>query len=402
MMHTVAVNLYVSRRRDHHDKYWKMSDSPAKNLCHDMHSSLDVWWGPHGWRGKPCCLSSPEHTATLLGPRLQQKDWFHSLWPELRADNLADRALDPMLCGPCVDTECVGKQSRRVGELVRRGGRLQSPVVGPRYLEIAMDMTCNSACMICGNDRSSFWKRYSDRPRDLRQASQGDIDQLLENLDLSQLDHITILGGEPLLTDRHLMFLRSLERRDVDLSRVELWYPTNGSRRVDSEVLELWARCRQVILQFSIDDTGAAFNYQRFPGDWNSVTENMHWFRDNLPANVLIRVERTVGLLNAHRLLYLDRWVREEFPHNAYDQPVELVDHMCRGVFDMSNISGRHLAALRGDPGGYELLKRLHPMDGIQRTDLRNAEVLAFVERQDALRGVSITDYFPDFKHLYR
>ena len=367
-----------------------------------MHSSLDVSWGPRGWQAKPCCFSSSDHLGTQLGPRLQQKDWFHSLWPDLREDNLADKALDPMLCGACVDDECVGKQSRRVGELIRRGARLQSPVVGPRYLEIAMDMTCNSACMICGNARSSFWKRYSDRPRDLTRASQGDIDQLLENLDLSQLDHITILGGEPLLTDRHLMLLRSLERKGVDLSRVELWYPTNGSCRVDGEVLELWSRIRQVILQFSLDDTGEAFNYQRFPGDWNSVTENMWWFRDHLSPNVLMRVERTVSLLNAHRLKFLDQWVRDEFPFNGFGQRVELVDHMCQGVFSMANISGRHLAALRGDPGGYELLKRLHPMDDIQHTDLRNAEVLAFVERQDALRGLSITDYFPDFRQLYR
>ena len=366
-----------------------------------MHSSLDVRWGPRGWEANPCCLY-PSDARTHLGEKIREEHWFHSLWPELRRDNLADRPLDPALCGDCVNDECVGKQSRRRGELIRRGPSLVTPVVGPRYLEIAMDFTCNSACMICGQSSSSYWKRYSDRPRDLTRASAEDIDQLLENLDLSQLDHMTILGGEPLLTDRHLMLLRRIQRKGVDLSRVEVWYPTNGSCRVDREVLELWARCRQVILQFSLDDTGDAFNYQRFPGDWNSVTENMHWFREHLPPNVLIRVERTVGLLNAHRLTFLEQWVEREFPFNGFGQRVELVDHMCQGVFAITNISGAHLRACRHDPAVYRLLERLYPMSTIQRTDLRNAEVLAFVERQDALRGVSITDYFPDFRHLYR
>ena len=366
-----------------------------------MHSSLNVRWTTGGWRANPCCLN-PAGDRIHLGDRLREKDWFHSLWPDLRRDNLANRPLDPRVCGACINDECVGKQSRRVGELIRRGHTLSSPVVGPRYLEIAMDFTCNSACMICGWTSSSFWKRYAERPGDLTRASFEDIDQLLENLDLSQLDHIAILGGEPLLTDRHVWLLRRLEHKGVDLSRVEIWYPTNGSCRVDEEVLDLWARFRQVILQVSLDDTGDAFNYQRFPGDWNRVSENMYWFRDHLPPNVMIRVERTVGLLNARRLTFLEQWIERDFPFNAYGQRVELVDHMCQGVFAITNISTAHLRACRHDPAVYRLLERLYPMSTIQRTDLRNAEVLAFVERQDALRGVSIDDWYPEFKQMYR
>jgi organic radical activating enzyme len=366
-----------------------------------MHSSLDVSWGPRGWQAKPCCLSSSDHLGTQLGPRLQQKDWFHSLWPDLREDNLADKALDPMLCGACVDDECVGKQSRRVGELIRRGARLQSPVVGPRYLEIAMDMTCNSACMICGNARSSFWKRYSDRPRDLTRASQGDIDQLLENLDLSQLDHMNIAGGEPLLTDRHITLLRTLERRGVDLGKIQLRYNTNGTCRVDDEVLELWSKFRQVILYFSLDDTGEAFNYQRFPGDWNTVTENMWWFRDHLSPNVLMRVERTVSLLNAHRLKFLDQWVRDDFPFNGFDQRVEVQTHMAEGVLGIENISGRHLESIKADPEAHALLSKMYPVGDIRHTDRDNARVLNLVDTQDQRRGMAIGSYFPEFRSYY-
>ena len=324
------------------------------------------------------------------------------MWPKMRSDNLAGRPLDPKLCGYCIKDEKIGKQSRRMGEIIRRGN-VASPSVGPKYLEITMEYTCNNACMICSQARSSLWKKYTDVDQryDLTHAVDKDVHQLLENLDLSQLDQVTILGGEPLLTNRHKTLLRILEERGVDLGKIGLWYHTNGSCRVDDETLRLWSKLKQVILKFSLDDTGDAFNYQRFPADWNAVSENMHWFRDNLSPNVLMRVERSLSLLNAHRLTHLDRWVREDFPFNGFDQPVELQTHVVFGVLGFTHISGRHLEFLKSDPEAYALLNRMYPMSDIQKTDQSNSRVLSYVDTQDQRRDLSISSYFPEFRSLY-
>ena len=367
-----------------------------------MHSSLIVSWTNHGWKMQPCCLVPSQFSTTLRNGVQDRKDWFSDLWPQMRQDNLAGRPLDPKLCGVCIDDEKISKQSRRVGEMIRRGDVAQSSV-GPKYLEITMEYTCNNACMICGQDRSSLWKKYTDVDKryDKTHAVDRNVHQLLENLDLTQLDEVTILGGEPLLTNRHITLLRTLEQRGVDLGKIGLCYHTNGTCRVDDETLRLWSKLKQVILKFSLDDTGEAFNYQRFPADWNTVSENMRWFRDNLSPNVLMRVERTVSLLNAHRLSFLDQWVRDDFPFNGFDQEVELHTHVAFDVLGLGNVSGPHMEFLKSDPEHWTLLNRMYPMSDIVHTDRANKRVLALVDTQDQRRSMSIGSYFPNFRSLY-
>ena len=325
-------------------KYFQMPETASKTLCHDIHSSLLVEWTNHGWKMRPCCLVPPQVRTALSDVGQDRKDWFSGLWPQMRRDNLAGQPLDPKSCSYCINDEKIGKQSRRTGEIIRRGN-VASPSVGPKYIEITMEYTCNNACMICSQARSSLWKKYTDvdQREDLTHAVDQDVYQLLENLDLSQLDHITIMGGEPLLTDRHVTLLRTLERRGVDLGKIELWYNTNGT----------------------------------------------------------CRVERTVSLLNAHRLTFVDQWVRDDFPFNGFDQAVEVQTHVAFGVMGLGHISAPHLEFLKSMPESYALLNRMYPMSDIQQTDQDNGRVLSHVDTQDQRRDVAIGSYFPEFRSFY-
>ena len=379
-----------------------MTLEPRKHFCHDIHSSLYMRWTNHGWRAQPCCFSSSAGTAVDTS----RTNWFDNLWPQLRSDNISDKPLDPAICAACINDETVGKQSRRLGEIIKRG---DSPLGGrprPRYLEITMEYTCNQACMICGPGASTLWRKYAadtDLPRKSPVSSDTDIEQFLDSVDISGLDTIQILGGEPLLTDRHTKLLDTLERKGVDLSQIELWYHTNGSCRVDRKTLRLWSRCRQVLLYFSLDDTEQAFNYQRFPGDWATVTDNMKWFRDRVSHNVQLRVERTVGLLNAHRLVEMERWKQENFDQTRYGYKIELNTHMAeQTVFSMNNISARHLEFLREDPDRLKALGRYYPILGLEASGGNfNRNVRLFVEAQDKRRNMTIDSYFPEFRSLY-
>jgi len=371
-----------------------------KNLCHYIHSSLTVDWSGTGWRVQPCCFTPTVNTEIDTSDR----EWYRKLWPALRRDNLADQPLEGSTCGTCINDEAVGKQSPRLGSLIKWGDKAPVRVTGPRELEVQIHYTCNYACMICGPGASSLWKRYADKadrgsPSAL--CSEEDIRDLLANLDLSRLHTIKILGGEPLLTERHRQLVAQVRAKGVDLADLTLWYNTNGSCRVDQETMDLWRGCRQVFVYFSLDDTGQAFNYQRFPGDWQAVTENMRWFRDNMAPNVMLRIERTVGLLNAHRLADLEEWRQREFPTMAHGHHTEINTHMAHGLFSLDNISGAHLEFLRRDERNLQALRRIYPIDDLRPNDGNSGRVLERVLRQDRLRGVSITDYFPEFVGLY-
>jgi hypothetical protein len=74
---------------------------------------------------------------------------------------------------------------------------------------------------------------------------------------------------------------------------------------------------------------------------------------------------------------------------------------MAHGLFSLDNISGAHLEFLRRDERNLQRLRRIYPIDDLRPNDGNRGRVLERVLRQDQLRGVSITDYFPEFVELY-
>jgi hypothetical protein len=370
-------------------------------LCHDIHSSLNIKWSNNGWKVSPCCFTGKMATYNI---NLDKKDWFRRLWPNLRKDNINNQPLDIALCKACIDDESCGKQSRRLGEIIKRGDKIQDLSDGPKYIEISMNYTCNQACMICGVNASSLWRKYTDSPVHGNSpiASEQDIENLFKNMNIDRLDTLKIMGGEPLLTDTHLKFLYKLEEKGVDLSKIELWYHSNGSCRVDENVLELWKKFKLIILYFSIDDIETGFEYQRYPGIWKQVTDNMNWFRDSVSPNVILRMERTISLLNAHRLLELNQWQETNYRTTKFNYPVYFNNHMVSGLLKIENISEKHLEFLINNKKNYAVLSKFYPVHKLIPNKDNNENVLNFIKNQDKKRNLSINSYFPEFCSFYQ
>lgn len=369
-------------------------------LCHYLHSSLMVWWTTRGWVIAPCCFTIDSGEKV----NMNKPDWFGSLWPGLRRSNLNNEKLDPVKCKMCIQDEDVDKQSLRIGGLIKRGQDIDPmPNRGPNTLEIRLDFSCNLACYICDHSKSTFWRRYTDVKPTLKpeRASENDMDEFLEHLDISNLDELHILGGEPFINNTHVVFLNKLEQKGIDLSKLELRYHTNGTIKVEQEVIEIWSRCRQVIVYFSLDDVDDGYEYQRHPGKWKNTVENIFWFRDNVPTNVLFRIERTVSLLNAHRLKLLDDWRDNYFIRNNFDQTVELNSHMAHGIFSMENISGDHFKWLMQNDSVISHLEKLYNIHNLKPKNTKSSQIKKFIESQDQKRKISIEKYFPEFNTFY-
>jgi hypothetical protein len=366
-------------------------------FCHDIHSTLNIRWSAQGWKVSPCCLIGTKPID------VNNKNWFTELWPELRKDNLNNKPLNYNLCKACIDDESVGKQSRRLGEIIKRGNKIKKQQSRIKYLEIHLDLTCNKACMICKPEASSLWRKYTtEETKKYYNAAPAtiDIENLLKNIDLTELDSVQICGGEPLLTETHIELLLSLEKKGCDLSKLELWYHTNGSCRVEKTVLDLWKKFRLVILYFSIDDIDKGFEYQRYPGNWLQLIENINWFNKEVSSNILLRVERTISLLNAHRLLELEKWEKENNNLINFDY---FNTHMSmQTVLKIENISKKHLDFLKKDKKNYETLSKFYPIDQLIINEEAKIKVMEFVKDQDQKRNILISSYFPEFYSLYQ
>jgi hypothetical protein len=76
-------------------------------------------------------------------------------------------------------------------------------------------------------------------------------------------------------------------------------------------VFWLWSQFKHVEIAFSIDDTGAAFEYQRYPAKWNQIEKNLKKI-DKLPGNISAWLTYTVTALNVYHLPDFMIWKLEQ------------------------------------------------------------------------------------------
>jgi MoaA/NifB/PqqE/SkfB family radical SAM enzyme len=178
--------------------------------------------------------------------------------------------------------------------------------------EFQIDRECNAACLICGSWNSSTWEKYQSKKefkienidKRIKNDTTQFIEQIKETLDFSQVIRLNFLGGEPLLSDSHLIIIKELEKYK-DLKDVRVNYITNGSQRPTDEVVEMWKKCKDVSLTLSIDGTGDHFNYLRWPLQWHQIEDNIKYIMD-LDISIHFTCSYTVTPLNIY---YHDRYV---------------------------------------------------------------------------------------------
>lgn len=195
---------------------------------------------------------------------------------------------------------------------------------------------CNLKCVICGPNNSSAWKEELKIPLTERKSISN---QIWKDLDLTTLKFIHFNGGEPLLSKEHVKFLKAIPIK----SQVHLNYNTNGTVLPSDDLIGLWSQFKLVQLDFSIDDIGDRFEYQRYPAKWNNVVKNLQWFIDNSPVNCMFAVNTTVSILNQSNLPQLIDWLTKNFHTNRVTDPIEYRTQNANGIFAVGNINKKQI-----------------------------------------------------------
>ena len=354
--------------------------------CRDIHSSLDITLTNDAILVTPCCLINKQTTYS--------NEKFKDLFMPMRTANLSGN-LDSELCKECIHVESQNKQSKRQAVNLLWGGEIYNPV-GPEYIEVTLDFTCNSACMICGPSVSSYWGRYTDKNSIPISNDFSKIKAMLDTFDLSILKKIQFKGGEPFLSSRNEQFLKYINDR-CDISTINLMYHTNGTILPQQTVIDMFKKFKLVEIYISMDDIEDAYEYQRFPTKWDDITNKIIEFRDTMPGNVMFKVEQTISLLNVHRLHKLAEWFENSpMKYNRDGDKGYLVQHYAYGKLALDKISSPH----------YSWIRRHHP-SLIEYFDcptfnVNNDKMVEFVEDQDNRRNMDINKYFPEFLSFYK
>lgn len=298
------------------------------NLClyPFTHFQLD----PDG-RARPCCkykVGDPTWQADV--PKLPDVN-IGDLWEQEEFQSLRDQFLRnerPTGCKACWDEEAAGMTSMR---LTREQGGKEHPFATffrhiprlyPKTLDLKLSNLCNLKCRICTPFLSSQWIKEI---KDLEIRDMGDVnsftgnsrEKFLENHENEEIlkswaptiDYMEFYGGEPLMQQEHDRILKIIYNHGTP-SNTGLYYNTNSSIFKES-LFETWKPFKEVVINFSIDDIGERFEYERKNAKWSESLENIKRYQDyskQYGVNMEIRIYATVGILN---VFYLKEFFEE-------------------------------------------------------------------------------------------
>ena len=155
-----------------------------------------------------------------------------------------------------------------------------------RHLEIGFDNICNLKCDPC-------WEEWSHQ-------FNGVIKYTTPLKNIPDLEKITFLGGEPLMTEKHFQLLRKVDRKNL-----EIVYVTNGMFTPKEKWKKLWRECKQVSFLVSIDGYGKLNEKVRHGSDWNTITNTV----EELEKEWSVTINTVLHKNNEHGLNDLKKWV---------------------------------------------------------------------------------------------
>lgn len=289
------------------------------NWCPEIFRNLFVdRFNQDAIRIAPCCQAKPAIVA-IDQFNFVTDDYFNSL----RVQNQANQR--PAECNACWQAEDMGQRSRRQWAVSRFDQPTYEVVL--RGIDHSATWACNLSCVMCGPENSSSWAAEMDLTSDQLSAigrKYQKLNNFTDRIDLSSVIRLHFNGGEPLLTNEHLDLLNYFDDKDL-LKNLIVSYNTNGTVAPTAAVLDLWSRAKQVKLFFSIDGIGPAFNYIRWPGQWNTVSENILRIKHTCP-DVQIGFNVTIGNYNILEVDEIWNWFVSNINSAGNDFNVQMVN----------------------------------------------------------------------------
>jgi len=299
---------------------------------------------------RPCCLAvdeitKPDGTKYSLRENTLAEIYSSDYMQDLRQEFLDGKK--PATCQRCWDEEAAGRTSKRMNSRIRLKEYYDSVDfnnVNPDqlwFIDLKLGNICNLKCRICGSWSSSKWaKEEMDYIPSINRkdhlaykfltdgAWPRESPIFWENLKalLPNIKYFEFTGGEPFLIEQHFELLRYAVEQGY-AKNIEIHYNTNGT--VFPEAAKLWAEFKHVEVAFSIDNTNARFEYERYGADWDEVNANIAKFSAMRNAKFSTQLCLTVNIQNVYYLPEMCEWINtQEFDH-IYFNMLHDPNHMC-------------------------------------------------------------------------
>lgn len=248
----------------------------------------------------------------------------------------------PVECHQCWDMENVGNASRRLKNLehFQAPNNNEDQELSLTWIDYSSTWACNLACIMCSPQYSSTWATELNIAKDtlinMGRLYRND-NSIIDKLDLSTINRVHFNGGEPLINDDHIKLLTALDNAKA-LENTTISYNTNGTVAPNNKTINLWSKSPRVILYFSIDAIGDAYEYIRYPGNWAETSKNLIDIKQASLSNVELGFNITVGSYNIFELDKLEQWILSNVPSNNFDIETKIFWQLAYN-FDPKNLS---------------------------------------------------------------
>jgi organic radical activating enzyme len=169
-----------------------------------------------------------------------------------------------------------------------------------RYIEMSVDNICNLQCKMCD---SKFSSKLIKRDKFLGNKVYKKLEpnfRKLSLVDLSDLQKVKILGGEPFITPNFEKFVDFLIEKS-NPSNITITIITNGTSIPSKSLIEKLNKFKFIDLDISLDAYDISNDYQRFGGNYKQVIENSLKYKE-IFNNFDYSFHSTITIYTANKL----------------------------------------------------------------------------------------------------
>lgn len=311
------------------------------------------------------------------------------------------------ICKVCWQDESVGITSTRQLSIRNKSlEQLQHEIDHPklRWLWIDPGNHCNLACRTCFPDYSTTlgveWiKKYDSKH--LLQVKKSNLG-VIANEDLSDIQTLMILGGEPFLDQTHFQVIDSIitQKSDVVFTII---YITNNTKKIPDTLVGYLSRFPGInmLIVPSLDAVGQPFEYIRTRGKWQEFSSNFEHLCElrSSFSNLQVAANITIGLLNC---LYLDPLYTWLHDHKITEITVSFVEGADQYSFKTFTTEQKNkvIDCLGRSKHDFDFV-----IKSIQSTEHQPDLIDLFwkdIDWTKSYHGIDIDDYLPDLVALLR
>lgn len=360
---------------------------------------------------RPCCVST-DSWGEFTGSHTSIAQAYESEEAQkIRSQFLKGET--PQGCSKCFEKEAAGVNSVRhdINRNFDASNKLllaEAKTSELQRLDVSFSNQCNMNCRFCGPycstkwienakslpiDTDGFWDVYkSDRWKPYNVLAK---DLFAEAVQLPLLKEIEIKGGEPFLSNEHLLFLNLLIESGKS-KNIDLLYTTNGSV-IREDLKNCFKEFNSVHISFSMEAIGPMYSYIRSAQGSEEKTLKAIRFYGELP-NITTSIHYTLCAINIFSIEEFLNWYEKTVPQDKVPLTLGLlVDPIFLSVDALpTNIKLAALGKLSSKNSSVRerianILKRPQGSDQTQ-------SFWRFIDTLDEIQGASLCKVAPEFK----